>query len=220
MTVITTKTITPKALKTIVADWQEELPMLGIWKKQWLVRRVGPIVVGVCIDVLGGRRHYRPTAFMDVLVKPELGVTFGLPRYWSSNVGDCIRPQFHDRHYRNAAAWLCEHAYVPLDRYLHPDDLIEGYTQYLRDHPREEFSQIPEQTRLMILCREPEEANKLLSRIKDNFKPDDFDYYGGRDALVDLLEREMADPRILDRMVAEKVEVQELGEVPYSDLIT
>lgn len=219
MTEITNKTITPKALSTIVSDWQEELPTLSIWRKHWLIRRVGPTVVGVCIDVMRGKFDYRPTAFCHRLTSQSESVTFGFPSHWSPKVvAESIPPQFHDRHYKNAATYLCEHAYVPLDRSFSLGDVIAGYKGYLRDHPNREYAEIPSQLRFLAVCRETRKAQKLLRRIKRRYKPDDFHGYGGRDVLVEALEREIADPTILDRMVAAKIDKVGLGEIPYSDL--
>ena len=219
MTEISNKTVTPDVLSTIVSDWQEELSTLSIWQKDWLIRRVGPVVVGVCIDVMQGKLDYRPTAFCDILTAPEDYLAFGLPSYWSPKVvALTIRPQFHDRHYKDAAAYLREHAYVPLDRSLSLDDIITGYKKYLRDHPNREFAEIPNHIRLLAVCREPRKARKLLTWVKRKYKPGDFHYYGGRDALIETLEREIADPTILDRMVDEKVEALGFGDVPCFEL--
>jgi hypothetical protein len=220
MTEIASTTITPKELRIIVADWKEELSGLAVWKKSWLIRRVGPVAIGVCIDVLGGRWDYRPTAFGTKLYIPTSHISFGTPQYWApKGVQETIKPKFHDRHYRTAAAFLRDHAYVRLLGPVSLDHLVSGYERYLRDNQHREYAEIPWQIRLLAQCRAPEAADRLLSRVKRAFKPEDFHWAGGRDALVETLTQEIADPTILDGALAQKVADLGFDTVPNEDLI-
>lgn len=220
MTEIANAIITPKELRTIVADWQVELSALSVWKKSWLVRRVGPLAIGVCIDVLGGRLDYRPTAFGTKLFVENSPLSFGTPQYWRlRGVAETIKPKFHDRHYRTAVSFLCDHAYAPLYGPVSLEHLVKEYERYVRDNPHNEWVEIHGQIRLLAHCRAAEAANQLLSRIKSRFKPDDFHWAGGRDALVETLAREIADPTLLDQAMIRKVAETGLDAVPYQDLI-
>lgn len=45
----------------ITEDWARLLPGLGIYKPMRLLRRVGPMLTGICLDRDSGNEAYRPT---------------------------------------------------------------------------------------------------------------------------------------------------------------
>lgn len=54
------KLLNKSAEKQITADWQREMPSLGIYRPRHLLRRVGLLLVGVLLERDSGRDMYHP----------------------------------------------------------------------------------------------------------------------------------------------------------------
>jgi len=52
------KVLTKSAEKQITEDWQREILSLGVYEPRWLLRRVGPLLVGICLDRDSGGTSY------------------------------------------------------------------------------------------------------------------------------------------------------------------
>jgi hypothetical protein len=68
-----------KVANKITKDWQRELPKLGINRPMSLLRRVGPLLVGVSLEREFGSR-YTPTFHVHFLGKQSPGMLLSL--YW------------------------------------------------------------------------------------------------------------------------------------------
>ena len=45
-------------------QWAKEIPSMGIYKNMWLMNIVGPVVVGVLLEVKSGNDMYYPTVHL------------------------------------------------------------------------------------------------------------------------------------------------------------
>ena len=99
----------------IAQDWQARFPMLGHWKAGRLLRRVGPLVQGVCLDRSSNPEDYLPIAHIHFLGMVFPTVALQLPLYHSAPNGSPrrIEYRFHDQEYVDAADQLRRDYLVP-----------------------------------------------------------------------------------------------------------
>lgn len=90
--------MTARAMRIAEARrWASYLPGLGLYRDRFLVKRVGPVVSGLCLEVCRDSRLYQPIAFAHNLLGrlDELtlgyGRRLGLCRYGATNVGEECR---------------------------------------------------------------------------------------------------------------------------------
>lgn len=55
--------------KEITKQWQAEFPSMGIYKNMWLMNIVGPIIVGLLLEVKSINSEYYPTLHLDILTR-------------------------------------------------------------------------------------------------------------------------------------------------------
>lgn len=67
-----------KMKKIITKDWAEEFPGFKVWKPTRLIRRCGPILVGVCLDSGSSSDVYVPVAHVHNLCEPFPAITLSL----------------------------------------------------------------------------------------------------------------------------------------------
>jgi len=93
--------------KRITADWAAELPTLGIYKPLWLMKRHGPMLVGVCLDRTSSGDEYRPVVHVHNLLSPfpvvSLSLARDLPGERHPALARRIRTDRHEATFRSAA---------------------------------------------------------------------------------------------------------------------
>lgn len=71
--------LTAAIKKKLSDDWCNALSGMTIWKPLWLLRRHGPLLVGVCLEPSRENEYYTPTAHVHSLVRRAPVVSFSLP---------------------------------------------------------------------------------------------------------------------------------------------
>lgn len=59
-----------KEKKATIEEWASQFTGLEIWKNQFLIRRNGPLIAGICLDEMRDSKTYKPTAFFHNLLIP------------------------------------------------------------------------------------------------------------------------------------------------------
>ena len=125
--------LTPSVKNQITRDWNDLFPSLAVYRPMHLLRRVGPVLIGVCLERDSTNEQYRPVAHVHSLCRVFPVVTLSL----SSQAHDekmrllTIRVAEHKESYQSAAVHLREYAYVPIEGELTLADVIQGYWYYL-----------------------------------------------------------------------------------------
>ena len=65
------KKFTRKMKTEITKQWQEQFPSMGIYENMWLINLLGPIVVGLLLEVKSGNDMYYPALHLDILGKED-----------------------------------------------------------------------------------------------------------------------------------------------------
>lgn len=61
------KKLTKVMKQEITKQWNEQFPEMAIYKNMWIANIIGPIVVGILLDVKSGNDSYYPTLHLDNL---------------------------------------------------------------------------------------------------------------------------------------------------------
>lgn len=72
--------LTATAKRRITDDWSKCFPNLGVAKPMWLMKRNGPILMGVCLDRTRSNDVYVPSFHVHNLLTPSRAVTLSLYR--------------------------------------------------------------------------------------------------------------------------------------------
>ena len=100
----------------------------------WLLRRVGPLVSGICLERDSGNDAYRPTCHVHNLAKESATVSLSLAdplRTVKTGVPQTIKAAFHQQWFPDAAARLQRQAQIPLGGPIHLEDLIRTYRAHM-----------------------------------------------------------------------------------------
>ncbi|MFP4055134.1 MAG: hypothetical protein ACLFV7_14845 [Phycisphaerae bacterium] len=128
------KTLTKSAEKRITEDWHGEIPSMGIYQPRWLLRRVGPILEGICLDRDSGGDAYKPIFHVHLLARefPCVSLTLGTQlRSERSGGPDFVQVRWHAEKYEDAAKRMIRQSLLPLEGDLSLGELIQAYRDHL-----------------------------------------------------------------------------------------
>lgn len=129
------KSLTATAKKRITSDWLDCLPSMGIYKPLHLLRRVGPILIGVLLERDSSGRTYRPTFHVHNLGRrfPTIALSLSQPlRTKRTGAAETIDVRHHEQRFQDAAARLSAQAPLPLAGPVSLDQFIEASLQHMR----------------------------------------------------------------------------------------
>ena len=129
----TPTTLTVLLARRITEDWAREFPGLGIYKPLWLLRRAGPLLVGVCLERSAAGDLYRPCFHVHFLGREfpcvSLTLATGLPSGRSDAPG-FIPVRRHQETYKAAAAAMAGQSPLPLAGDLRLGQVLRAYRAY------------------------------------------------------------------------------------------
>lgn len=93
-----------KTKRKISNDWIECFPLMSLWKPMWLLKRHGPLLVGICLDRDRTNEQYTPRAHFHSLCAPVSTILLGLVgEVELRGVPVSIRCLHHDQQYQSVA---------------------------------------------------------------------------------------------------------------------
>lgn len=67
-----------KAKKKVTSDWADQFPDFRVWKPARLLKRHGPLIVGICLDADRSNENYTPKVHFHTLCIPFPTIALGL----------------------------------------------------------------------------------------------------------------------------------------------
>lgn len=131
---MTARVLTKTVEKRITEDWQREISSLGIYRPRHLLRRVGPLLVGICLDRDAGGDIYKPTFHVHCLGVADSTVSLTLDtqlRSEHSGGPDAVRVQWHEQKYKEAAARVVQQSLLPMKGDLQLEQVTDAYQRYM-----------------------------------------------------------------------------------------
>lgn len=113
--------------KRITIDWQHVFPSLGIYKPMHLLNRIGPLLVGILLEVKSGNESYIPTFHVHCLLQPFPTVSLGLVTTINR---EYVHLEWHEKKYLDLAERMKKAALIPFEGDLDLGNIIDGFSKY------------------------------------------------------------------------------------------
>lgn len=221
----TRMTLTPPVALQITQDWAREFPGLGIYKPRWLLRRAGPLLVGICLDKGQGGDVYMPCFHVHFLGRefPCVSLTL-LTHLCSERSGGArgISARWHDRMYRAASADLARQAPLPLKGDLPLRQVLRAYRDYAAT-PLGQLEPVLLYRDAILLTAWAGRTNQacwfLRACLWQGFDEARFRHVGGREAFETDCRRLIVQPGLIHQTVQAQIARHDLERLPAANLI-
>lgn len=221
----TRMTLTSPVARRITRDWAREFPGLGIYKPRWLLRRAGPLLVGICLDKGAASDAYLPCFHVHFLGRefPCVSLTL-LTALRSEHSGGPrgIPVRWHDQQYKAAAADLACQVPLPLEGDLPLRQILRAY----RDYAATPLGQVEpvllyrDAILLTAWAGRPRQACWFLRAcLWHGFDEARFLRVGGRDAFETDCRRLIVQPALIHQTVQAQIAKLGLERLPASQLL-
>lgn len=223
--------LTKSKEKRITEDWQAEFPSLGIYRPRHLLRRVGPMLMGICLDRDSGGEIYKPIFHVHCLSKafPVVSLTLGRQlRSDRSGGPDFVQVRFHEEKYKEAAARMVRQSLLPLEGDLRLEQVMDAYRHYLST-PMGKLQAAILYRDVIILSAwagDRASASKLLAEClrlerQTDLVSDDaaFRHVGGRAGMEAECQECIANPALIQQTVDSQIAALGVENLPTANLI-
>lgn len=115
----------------ITKEWNDEFPALGVYQQLHLLRRVGPILMGIALQRDSGNSSYRPTFHVHNLCVKCSVVSLALyTALQTKGVAVSIDVERHEKEYKYAAQRMRAEALLPLAGDVTTAQVVEAYKTF------------------------------------------------------------------------------------------
>lgn len=217
---MTLSKLTTADKKRITQDWNELFPSLGVYKPMHLINRIGPILVGILLEVKSWNNSYIPTFHVHNLVRPFPVITLGLA---STLNRQSVSLEFHEKKHRELAKIMSKNLLIPLEGDVELDKVLSGFKKYI-ENPTFPF-QI-EVYEYMILvsawCGNTVEVQKAIDLAKKetyNWPEHVFARIGGVESWLNKLKEEASDSEKLKKICENQVIELKVDKLPSRNIL-
>lgn len=126
--------LTNKEQCRITKDWSCEFPTLSIYKPLWLLRRVGPLLIGICLERSSTGDRYNPVYHYHNLLIPRENITLSLAQPLmnkNSKVPEQVVVSAHDDSYKDASRRLSMQHPLLTSQLVTTSSVFDEYIEYL-----------------------------------------------------------------------------------------
>lgn len=219
------RTLTATIEKQITLDWQAQIPSLGIYKPRQLLRRVGPLLIRICLDRDSSGRVYIPifhTHFLGVADVPISLLLHTQLRSERSGGPDYIEVRSHQGKYQEAAARMVRQSLLPHDGDLTVAELLDAYRRHLATPMGRITAALHYRDMIHIAAwaRYRDEALSLLSEaLQSSIDEALFRHVGGRSGFELECRSRIGGPAAIDEIVQNQITVLGVSGLPQAKLM-
>ncbi len=211
--------LTPALTKSLTADWNRSFPAFAAYAPMQLLRRAGPLLMGVCLNRSQDNLTYSPIFHVHPLTRVLEEIILGQPRMIPNAL---VHVEWHDSKLEELASRLASRAYLPLTGKLRLEDVVSGFSSYLE----EPFAPYEPEVYLDLACicrwcgapEKSEEALRVGEAVMARWPPRVLDGMGGLDAWIREARRLAEDRDRLRATVDQQVVALKLGAIPDAGL--
>jgi hypothetical protein len=213
-------------LKKITEDWHSLFPELGIYKPMHLLRRCGPLLVGICLRRSSGE-HYLPAVHICCLARGGSFIYLGLCQELltvKTQAQDYIPVKWHEKKWCEAADRLSHQSLLPLAGPLSLAQLIHAFKEYPKTEDAMPHNPNIYRDWLLTLAwagRE-EDVQRVLTEAERDMAtwPERIFLYeeGGLSGWLRRVREETSDPDRLRRIVEEELVKLKAEHLPAVDV--
>ncbi len=210
--------------KRITDDWQQQIPSLGDYRPRRLLRRVGPLLVGVCLERDSSGNKYKPTFHVHCLAKdaPAVFLTL-LTQLRSEHSGgpDFIQVRFHEERYKEAAARMIHQSLLSLSGDLRLEQVMDAYRHYMATPMGKLQATTLYRDMILLSAWAGDQAGalKLLDACLHIRSDTEFQHLGGRAAFGAECQKLIEHPDLVQQMVDSQIAALGVENLPTANLI-
>lgn len=122
------RSFTQKERYKMIKDWLELFPSLKKYRAMSLANRVGPLLVGIHLEIIRGR-SFRPIYAVHNLCAGHPSISLSLTRECR-----CIKPDTYEKGYQKAAGSMIDQGFaIPLEGDLDINEMIAIYEKFFSE---------------------------------------------------------------------------------------
>ncbi len=214
-----------KTVETIITeDWRKQLNGLAAYHPRHLLRRVGPMLIGVCLDRDGGGEKYLPCFHVHFLGMefPCVSLTMCTELRTPKGAADFIQVQMHHQRYLDAVSRLIQQAPLPLKGPIHLDQIIEAYRQYAATPMGQLQAALLYGNCIMLLaiCERQSAARRLLDETLESLSDrQEFQSFGGCAEFQHKMKAAIENPDNIKQTVHAQIQSLAVDKLPADPLI-
>jgi hypothetical protein len=218
-------TLTDRGKNRITRDWHGCFPEMGVYEPMHLLRRVGPLLIGIALERDSGNTSYRPTFHVHNLSRKRGHITLTLAeplRTVRTGAPEAIQFRWHESKFREAAARLSRQAPLPFAGDVLLDDVLAAYRSYASSMGRYQFYLYEDMSLICCLAGRQELADSVIDEGCKEMKrwPRHVrDKIGDIVAWENRLRSEASDPARIDIIVRNEIQVLGAEKIPVCSLI-
>lgn len=218
-------TLTTSLRRKITEDWARSFPGLGIYKPLHLLRRAGPIVMGIALNRNEAGTHYKPTFHVHVLLKkaPAILLNLASPLRGRNGVADLIQVKWHEAKFQEAVERMRASCLLPMEGDIHFEQVLEAFDAWLRSEKWPYWPQVLEDRLLLCAWARRSEAFALFMRDAEatlrSWPLNVQQQIGGIEVWLEKVRKAAAELELLERNVADEIAAHKLERVPAAALL-
>lgn len=214
-----TRRLTKSVEKRVTDDWQRHLQSLAVYRPRHLLRRVGPMLIGVCLDRDSGGENYKPCFHVHFLGRPFPVVSLTLCSQLLAKSGgpDYIEVRFHEVRYEEAIRRLVEQAPLPVEGPITIPQVLHAYSQYAETPigQRQAADLFGDCILLLAYFGRTDDARRMLNDTLTRVQNEQsFQIFGGRQAFEQLMLDSIEHPAKVHDMVTAQISSLNVGNIP------
>ncbi|MGE3182975.1 MAG: hypothetical protein AB7N71_15210 [Phycisphaerae bacterium] len=211
------KISTAKA-KSITKDWQNEFPSLGVYKPLRLLRRCGPILVGLCLERASSGDIYKPIFHSHCLLRqfPTISLSLAVQLQAANGAGAFISVKFHASKLAESAAKMRALALLPLEGDLKLSQFDSACAKWLLQQQSPYWPLVLED-RILLYAWSGMDFQKALREAEamlESWPSFVTDKIGGTSGWIARVARAAGDRNALENTLASEIEAHGLINLP------
>lgn len=119
----------PATARRVTSDWASAFPEFAPWRPMHLLRRIGPVLQGICLDRSTSGDGYTPTAHVHALTRefPAISLTLSHRLERSSGQPETVLFSRHEDEFHDAVRTLNEQCRLSLSEPPSLDEIVGEY---------------------------------------------------------------------------------------------
>lgn len=170
--------MTPDVKRRISKDWLSVFPGMSLYRPNWLMRRVDPLLIGILLDRDSSNECYRPSFHVHNLCHQSevvfLNLHLRLAKEGQSpfSNGVDIAARWHETNWERAAARMKVLAALPLEGDLKLEEVISAYDSVMSASGMEggSLTNYESLVALCSWCGDRPQAEKFVNAAIDHIK--------------------------------------------------
>jgi len=214
--------ITVAKAKAITQNWQNQFPNLGVYKPLHLLRRCGPLLVGICLNRSTSGDIYKPTFHCHCLLRkfPTISLSLAVQLKASNGTDAGISTRLEEAELTDVASKMKELALLPLDANFGVNEFDEACTRWLQQQQTPYWPSVIEDRVLLSAWAQKDYMRKLGDAEAELKSWPTFvtNKIGGVTAWMARVEQATRNHNELASVLASEIDVHGVANLPSCEL--